>query len=166
MGTINSWCVPVVIRSLSKTNSATRVDEVHVVPANVFRRVLTIVAAHAKLGLTATLVREDDKIEDLNFLIGPKLYEANWMDLADRGHIAKVECTEIWCPMTGDFYHEYLSGKSGKRRLLCVMNPYKFMATEYLIKWRESQGDKIMVFSDNVFALSVGVIWFLVGVSN
>lgn len=129
----------------------------HVVPANVFRRVLTIVAAHAKLGLTATLVREDDKIEDLNFLIGPKLYEANWMDLADRGHIAKVECTEIWCPMTGDFYHEYLRGKSGKRRLLCVMNPYKFMATEYLIKWRESQGDKIMVFSDNVFALSVGV---------
>jgi DNA excision repair protein ERCC-3 len=65
-------------------------DEVHVVPANVFRRVLTTVAAHTKLGLTATLVREDDKIEDLNFLIGPKLYEANWMDLANRGHIAKV----------------------------------------------------------------------------
>jgi superfamily II DNA or RNA helicase len=53
--------------------------------------------------LTATLVREDDKIEDLNFLIGPKLYEANWMDLASRGHIAKVEATEIWCPMVGDF---------------------------------------------------------------
>jgi DNA excision repair protein ERCC-3 len=33
------------------------------------------------LGLTATLVREDDKIEDLNHLIGPKLYEANWLDL-------------------------------------------------------------------------------------
>ena len=42
-------------------------DEVHVVPANVFRRVLTTVAAHSKLGLTATLVREDDKIDDLNF---------------------------------------------------------------------------------------------------
>ena len=66
-------------------------DEVHVGPANVFRRVLTTVAAHTKLGLTATLVREDDKIADLNFLIGPKLYEANWMDLAGRGHIAKVE---------------------------------------------------------------------------
>jgi DNA excision repair protein ERCC-3 len=74
-------------------------DEVHVVPANVFRRVLTTVAAHTKLGLTATLVREDDKIEDLNFLIGPKLYEANWMDLAGKGHIAKVEATEVWCPM-------------------------------------------------------------------
>ncbi|KAJ3256117.1 hypothetical protein HK103_005686 [Boothiomyces macroporosus] len=130
-------------------------DEVHVVPANVFRKVLSTVASHTKLGLTATLVREDDKIDDLNFLIGPKLFEANWMDLATRGHIAKVEATEIWCPMTGDFYQEYLkcTSKAGKRRLLCVMNPSKFMATEYLIKWRESQGDKIIVFSDNVFAL-------------
>lgn len=88
-------------------------DEVHVVPANVFRRVLTTVAAHTKLGLTATLVREDDKIEDLNFLIGPKLYEANWMDLANRGHIAKVEATEVWCPMPGAFYQEYMKSKPG-----------------------------------------------------
>ncbi|KAI8800263.1 P-loop containing nucleoside triphosphate hydrolase protein, partial [Cladochytrium replicatum] len=128
-------------------------DEVHVVPANVFRRVLTTVAAHAKLGLTATLVREDDKILDLNFLIGPKLYEANWMDLAHRGHIAKVEATEVWCPMTGDFYKEYLKAGPSKKRLLCVMNPNKYMACEYLIRWRESENDKIIVFSDNVFAL-------------
>lgn len=96
-------------------------DEVHVVPANMFRTVVTTIAAHAKLGLTgkcwnaenravemvlaeeitvwhlrfllhlATLVREDEKIDDLNFLIGPKLYEANWMDLASRGHIANVQ---------------------------------------------------------------------------
>jgi superfamily II DNA or RNA helicase len=39
----------------------------------------------------ATLVREDEKIDDLNFLIGPKLYEANWMDLAMQGHIATVQ---------------------------------------------------------------------------
>ncbi|RKO85399.1 helicase conserved C-terminal domain-containing protein [Blyttiomyces helicus] len=57
----------------------------------VFRRVLETVAAHTKLCLTATLVREDDKIENLNYLVGPKLYEAKWMDLAGRGHIAKVE---------------------------------------------------------------------------
>ncbi|KAI9620486.1 hypothetical protein H4Q26_013698 [Puccinia striiformis f. sp. tritici PST-130] len=59
-------------------------DEVHVVPAAMFRRVVGTIKAHAKLGLTATLVREDDKIDDLNFLIGPKLYEANWMDLAAK----------------------------------------------------------------------------------
>ncbi len=45
-------------------------DEVHVVPAHMFRRVIGIVKAHTKLGLTATLVREDDRISDLNFLIG------------------------------------------------------------------------------------------------
>ena len=50
-------------------------DEVHVVPAKMFRRVISSVKAHCRLGLTATLVREDDLIADLNFLIGPKLYE-------------------------------------------------------------------------------------------
>jgi len=54
-------------------------SQVHTIPAKQFRRVLTVVQSHCKLGLTATLVREDDKISDLNFLIGPKLYEANWM---------------------------------------------------------------------------------------
>lgn len=63
-----------------------------------FRRVLTIVQAHCKLGLTATLVREDDKIVDLNFLIGPKLYEANWMELQNNGYIAKVQCAEVAAP--------------------------------------------------------------------
>lgn len=63
--------------------------------AKMFRRVLTIVQAHCKLGLTATLVREDDKIVDLNFLIGPKLYEANWMELQNSGYIAKVQCAEV-----------------------------------------------------------------------
>ena len=87
-------------------------DEVHVVPANVFRKVLTSVSSHCKLGLTATLVREDDKIDDLNFLIGPKLYEANWMDLASKGHIANVQCAEVWCNMTAPFYRSYLNEQS------------------------------------------------------
>ena len=100
-------------------------DEVHVVPAAIFRRVVTTIAAHAKLGLTATLVREDDKIDDLNFLIGPKLYEANWMDLARKGHIANVQCAEVWCPMTPEFYNEYLRETSRKRMLLYIMNPNK-----------------------------------------
>ncbi len=79
-------------------------DEVHVVPASIFRKVTHSLSTHSKLGLTATLLREDDKITDLNFLIGPKLYEANWMELADQGHIAKVQCAEVWCPMTTEFY--------------------------------------------------------------
>jgi DNA excision repair protein ERCC-3 len=70
-------------------------DEVHTAPAESFRKILTTVRAHIKLGLTATLVREDERITDLNFLIGPKLYEANWMELQNLGFIAKVHCAQV-----------------------------------------------------------------------
>ncbi|CAF3209732.1 unnamed protein product [Rotaria socialis] len=130
-------------------------DEVHTIPAERFRKVLTIVRAHTKLGLTATLVREDDKITDLNFLIGPKLYEANWMELQNLGHIAKVQCAEVWCQMTPDFFQEYVSVTNDKHRrlLLCVMNPNKFRACQFLIRYHERRNDKIIVFSDSMFAL-------------
>jgi DNA excision repair protein ERCC-3 len=128
-------------------------DEVHVVPANIFRKVTSTIKTHSKLGLTATLLREDDKISDLNFLIGPKLYEANWMELAAQGHIARVQCAEVWCPMTTEFYTEYLREKSRKRALLYIMNPRKFQACQFLIDYHEKRGDKIIVFSDNVYAL-------------
>ncbi|XP_028920075.1 general transcription and DNA repair factor IIH helicase subunit XPB isoform X2 [Ornithorhynchus anatinus] len=128
-------------------------DEVHTIPAKMFRRVLTIVQAHCKLGLTATLVREDDKIVDLNFLIGPKLYEANWMELQNNGYIAKVQCAEVWCPMAPEFYREYVAIQTKKRVLLYTMNPNKFRACQFLIKFHERRNDKIIVFADNVFAL-------------
>lgn len=130
-------------------------DEVHVVPAQMFRKVLGIVKAHCKLGLTATLVREDQLITDLNFLIGPKLYEANWLDLTRNGHIANVQCAEVWCPMTSEFLREYLKPErsSSQKQLLFVMNPNKARACEYLVRYHETRGDKIIVFSDNLFAL-------------
>ncbi|KAL9329952.1 hypothetical protein ACSQ67_004955 [Phaseolus vulgaris] len=108
-------------------------DEVHVVPAHMFRKVISITKSHCKLGLTATLVREDERITDLNFLIGPKLYEANWLDLVKGGFIANVQCAEA----------------------LYVMNPNKFRACEFLINYHErARGDKIIVFADNLFALT------------
>lgn len=128
-------------------------DEVHVVPAQIFRKVSTQIATHSKLGLTATLLREDDRIQDLNYLIGPKLYEANWMELAEQGHIARVQCAEVWCPMTTEFYQEYLSTSARKRMLLYTMNPKKFQACQFLIDYHERRGDKVIVFSDNVFTL-------------
>ncbi|CAL4196209.1 unnamed protein product, partial [Meganyctiphanes norvegica] len=130
-------------------------DEVHTIPAKMFRRVLTIVQAHCKVGLTATLVREDDKIQDLNFLIGPKLYEANWLELQKEGYIAKVQCAEVRCPMTPEFYQEYLQGKVSdqKIKLLCAMNPNKYRTCQFLINYHEKRNDKIIVFIDEVFAL-------------
>ncbi|KMZ63041.1 hypothetical protein ZOSMA_42G00800, partial [Zostera marina] len=131
-------------------------DEVHVVPAHMFRKVIKITKSHCKLGLTATLVREDERITDLNFLIGPKLYEANWLDLVKGGFIANVQCAEVWCPMTREFFAEYLKKENSKKKqALYVMNPNKFRACEFLIRFHEQQrGDKIIVFADNLFALT------------
>ena len=131
-------------------------DEVHVVPAKMFRRVVGSVKAHCRLGLTATLVREDDLISDLNFLIGPKLYEANWMDLTAQGYLASVQCVEVWCPMTAPFMTEYLSAANARlKQLLYVMNPSKLRAVEFLVRFHEERGDKIIVFSDLVYSLKM-----------
>eukprot|EP01125_Pyxidicula_operculata_P018650 TRINITY_DN663_c0_g2_i1.p1 TRINITY_DN663_c0_g2~~TRINITY_DN663_c0_g2_i1.p1 ORF type:complete len:369 (-),score=73.85 TRINITY_DN663_c0_g2_i1:1141-2247(-) len=132
-------------------------DEVHVVPAATFRQVLKRIKAHSKVGLSATLVREDEMISDLNFLIGPKLYEANWLQLVKEGFLAKVQCAEVWCPMTKEFFREYLKTKeknAARARLLYVTNPNKFRACQHLIEYHEERGDKILVFSDNIFALT------------
>ena len=57
--------------------------------------------------------------------------------------------------MTPEFYREYLREQSRKRMLLYCMNPKKFQACQFLIKFHEERGDKIIVFSDNVYALEV-----------
>lgn len=130
------------------------VDEVQVMPARTFRQVATTVRAHCKLGLTATLVREDDLIEDLQYLIGPKLYEANWQDLEDNGFIAKVQCVEVWCEMSQLFWGAYLANSSGFiQRSLYTANPRKLTACEFLIRLHEQRGDKIIVFCDNISLL-------------
>ncbi|KAL6183440.1 hypothetical protein ACLB2K_044851 [Fragaria x ananassa] len=103
-------------------------DEVHVTPAESFRNVIQITKSHCKLGLTATLLREDDKISDLNFLIGPKLYEANWLDLAKCGYIANMECFEVRYEMTESFAKYYYKKENSFERMqaLYLMNPNKF----------------------------------------
>lgn len=57
--------------------------------------------------------------------------------------------------MTPEFYREYLKEQSRKRMLLYCMNPNKFQACQFLIQYHEDRGDKVIVFSDNVFALEV-----------
>jgi DNA excision repair protein ERCC-3 len=132
-------------------------DEVHVAPAKKFRKVLDLVSAHCKIGLTATLVREDALIGDLNILVGPKLYEANWMDLTQQGYLANVQCVEVWCHMTPEFYAKYLDESLSMRtqQLLYILNPTKFRACEFLMKYHEARGDKVIIFSDDVCALEL-----------
>ncbi len=103
--------------------------EVQFIPAKMFRRVLMVVQSHCKLGLTATLLREDDKIDDLNFLIGPKLYEANWLELQNAGYIAKVQCAEVWCPMSPEFYREYLNTRTMKK-MVSLLHAITYCSSE------------------------------------
>lgn len=75
------------------------------------------------------------------------------MELQNSGFIAKVQCAEVWCPMTPEFYSEYLRMRSRKRKLLYVMNPIKFRTCQFLMKYHERRNDKVIIFSDVVFAL-------------
>jgi len=129
-------------------------DEVHVTPAATFRKCASVIKSKCKLGLTATLVREDGKTSDLYYLVGPKLYEANWLDLERCGYLAKVQCMEVWCPMSSEFYDAYLKETcERKRQTLHTFNPNKYRTCEYLIKLHEERGDKVLVFSDSIMAL-------------
>lgn len=72
---------------------------------------------------------------------------------ADRNDRFVVQCAEVWCPMTSEFYEEYKLEKGQKRSLLCMMNPNKFQACQFLINYHERRGDKIIIFSNNVHTM-------------
>jgi len=74
-------------------------DEVHLLPAPVFRMTAEI-QSRRRLGLTATLVREDGREGDVFSLIGPKRYEAPWRDMESQGWIAPAVCTEVRVTLT------------------------------------------------------------------
>ncbi|WP_214403344.1 DNA repair helicase XPB [Pseudonocardia lacus] len=74
-------------------------DEVHLLPAPVFRMTADL-QSRRRLGLTATLVREDGREGDVFSLIGPKRYDAPWRDIENQGWIAPAECTEVRVTLT------------------------------------------------------------------
>lgn len=88
-------------------------DEVHLLPAPVFRATADIQATR-RLGLTATLVREDGKEGDVFSLIGPKRYDLPWKELEQQGWIAEVECVEIIVPMNPELKQEYMYAAAKK----------------------------------------------------
>ncbi len=69
-------------------------DEVHLLPAPIFRMTADL-QARRRLGLTATLVREDGREDEVFSLIGPKRYDAPWKDIEAQGYIAPADCTEV-----------------------------------------------------------------------
>jgi DNA excision repair protein ERCC-3 len=99
-------------------------DEVHLLPAPVFR-VTAEIQARRRLGLTATLVREDGREGDVFTLIGPKKYDVPWRVLEQKGWIAEANCTEIRCAFTPEQRMEYALAPWRQQFRLASENPVK-----------------------------------------
>jgi DNA excision repair protein ERCC-3 len=99
-------------------------DEVHLLPAPVFR-VTAQIQARRRLGLTATLIREDGREEDVFSLIGPKKYDVPWRELESRGWIAEANCTEIRVALPEDLRMEYAVAEWRNKYRLASENPAK-----------------------------------------
>ncbi|MDR9747027.1 DNA repair helicase XPB [Paenibacillus taichungensis] len=111
-------------------------DEVHLLPAPVFRATADIQATR-RLGLTATLVREDGCEQDVFSLIGPKLYDMPWKELEQQGWIANVQCQEIRIPFTPELRSNYLEAEVKHQFRLAAENPAKLAVIRRILDHHE-----------------------------
>lgn len=99
-------------------------DEVHLLPAPVFQ-ITASLQARRRLGLTATLVREDGKEDDVFALIGPKKYDVPWKEMEKQGWIAKAACTEIRIPLPEQMRMSYALADARTKFRMASENPAK-----------------------------------------
>lgn len=112
-------------------------DEIHLLPAPIFRAIAGI-QARRRLGLTATLVREDGKERDVFALIGPKKFDLPWKELEQGAYIAEALCYEIKVPMSDELMRSYY-GKSEKSQFrLAAENPHKTKILANLLETMEN----------------------------
>jgi len=118
-------------------------DEVHLMPANMFRIVASFQALK-RLALTATFVREDSREKDIFTLIGPKRYDKPWKDLEAQGYIASVTLKEMRIPLKDKDKQSYLKSQNYQDKLnLAVMSDNKVEAVRQLLKKHE--GEKVLI---------------------
>jgi DNA excision repair protein ERCC-3 len=125
-------------------------DEVHLLPAPVFR-VTADIQARRRLGLTATLVREDGREDDVFSLIGPKRFESPWKVLEEQGWIATAECHEIRVPLDPSRRIEYaVANRRGKYRV-AAENPGKLPVVDDLLE--KHSDDQILIIGQYISQL-------------
>ncbi|MEX3506300.1 DNA repair helicase XPB [Corynebacterium sp. LK2590] len=107
-------------------------DEVHLLPAPVFRMTSDL-QSRRRLGLTATLIREDGLEGDVFSLIGPKRYDAPWKDLENAGYIATAECTEVRVEMTPEERMTYATAPTQDRYRLAASAEAKYRVVDQLV---------------------------------
>ena len=99
-------------------------DEVHLLPAPVFRMTSDL-QSRRRLGLTATLVREDGREDDVFSLIGPKRYDAPWKDIEAQGFIAPADCTEVRIQLGDNDRMIYATAEQNEKYRLAACSPVK-----------------------------------------
>jgi len=125
-------------------------DEVHLLPAPVFR-ITAELQSRRRLGLTATLIREDGLEKDVFALIGPKRYDAPWRELEGQGWIAAADCTEIRIVQTPERDMEYALAPRRNQFRIAAENPRKRTMVMELLK--QEAGHRILVIGEYISQL-------------
>ena len=129
-------------------------DEVHLLPAPIFR-VTADLQARRRLGLTATLVREDGKEDEVFCLIGPKRYDVPWKVLEGQGFIAAATCVEVRVPLDDSLKSSYAAAGARAKFRIASENPAKIPTLEKLIE-RHPSGRVLIIgqYIDQLKALA------------
>jgi len=117
-------------------------DEVHLLPAPIFRLTADL-QSRRRLGLTATLVREDGREGDVFSLIGPKRYDAPWKDIESQGYIAPADCTEVRVTLTDAERMDYAVAEPEDRYKVGATARTKLPVVRALVD--RHRGDQVLV---------------------
>lgn len=124
-------------------------DEVHLLPAPVFRMTAEI-QSRRRLGLTATLVREDGREGDVFSLIGPKRYDAPWRDIEAQGWIAPANCTEVRVTLTDEERMAYALAEAEERYRVGATARSKLAVVEALATAAVAGGEPTLVIGQYI----------------
>jgi DNA excision repair protein ERCC-3 len=108
-------------------------DEVHLLPAPIFRMTADL-QARRRLGLTATLVREDGREGDVFSLIGPKRYDAPWKDMENQGWIAPADCVEVRVDLSEAERLAYATAEPEDRYRFCASSETKTSVVRQIVE--------------------------------
>jgi DNA excision repair protein ERCC-3 len=122
-------------------------DEVHLLPAPIFRMTADL-QARRRLGLTATLVREDGREGEVFSLIGPKRYDAPWKDIEAQGYIAPADCVEVRVDLPKDERVAYAMADDADKYRLCSTSETKTRLVEELVDLH--RGEQLLVIGQYI----------------
>lgn len=124
-------------------------DEVHLLPAPVFRLSAEMQATR-RLGLTATLIREDGKETEVFSLIGPKKYDIPWRVLEAQGWIAKAECHELRVPMNETLKMRYALAPMREKIIIASTNPEKNNRVRDILEFHHEKEDHVLIIGQYI----------------